>query len=38
MVVTNDYTAGADFPGAMAVHSSFDGLDAAHLLRQIRRA
>jgi HAD superfamily hydrolase (TIGR01509 family) len=37
VVVSNDYTAGADFPGAAAVLPSFDGLDAARLLRETRR-
>ena len=36
VVVTNDYTAGAEFPGAAAVLPSFDGLDA-RLLREVGR-
>lgn len=38
VVVTNDYTAGEEFPGAAAVLPSFDGLDAAGLLRSVGRA
>lgn len=38
VVVTNDYTAGECFPDAAAVLPSFDGLDAARLLQQVRTA
>ena len=37
VVVVNDYTTGEESLGAAAVLPSFDGLDAARLVRSVRR-